>query len=145
MSPSEACVVMLRLFEACKLEAYQDQHGVWTCGYGSTGPDIVEGTVWTQEVADARFEAGVAEHAKQVAALIKVPVTQGQFDALVSFVYNIGSGNFSSSTVLKELNAGNTMAAADHMLDWCKVAGQYNRGLFNRRRVEREHFLVATA
>ena len=113
----------------------------WTIGYGSTGPDIKEGTVWTKQQAESRFENDLANFADQVKNLVKVQLTPNQFGALVSLTYNIGAGNLSTSTLLKLLNAGKFAEAADQFPAWNKAGGKVEKGLVKRRAAERALFL----
>lgn len=131
--------------EGLRLKAYKDSVGVWTIGYGDTGPDVVEGLVITKEQAENRLRKRLREFEGYVLKYVRVGLNQNQFDALVSLVYNIGPTNFSSSTLLKKLNAGDYQGAADQFLVWNK--GRVNgklvviKGLSNRRTAERQLFM----
>lgn len=131
--------------EGLRLVAYLDSVGVWTIGYGDTGPDVVKGLAITKEQAENRLRKRLAEFEGYVNKAVKVKLTQNQFDALVSLVYNIGPTAFNNSTLLRKLNAGDYIGAADQFLVWNKgrVGGvlQVIKGLANRRREERELFL----
>lgn len=131
--------------EGLRLKAYKDSVGVWTIGYGDTGPDVVEGLVTTKEQAENRLRKRLVEFEGYVNKAVKVKLTQSQFDALVSLVYNIGPTNFSASTLLKKLNAGDYQGAADQFLVWNKgrVDGKLVviKGLSNRRTAERQLFM----
>lgn len=131
--------------EGLRLVAYLDSVGVWTIGYGDTGPDVVKGLVITKEQAENRLSKRLVEFEGYVNRAVKVKLTQNQFDALVSLVYNIGPTNFNSSTLLRKLNAGDYVGAADQFLVWDKgrVKGKLVviNGLVNRRKAERELFL----
>lgn len=100
---------------SCK--AYRCPAGVWTCGWGCT-EDVNQHTQWTKDEAEAALAREMAKHEANVERLVKVPLTQGQFDALVSLVYNVGAGNIGSSSLLKHLNAGDYARAASHFADW---------------------------
>lgn len=100
---------------SCK--AYRCPAGVWTCGYGCT-KGVNQHTHWTQAEAEEALAAEMHEHEVNVERLVKVPLNQGQFDALVSLVYNIGVDNFASSSLLRHLNAGDYARAASHFADW---------------------------
>jgi GH24 family phage-related lysozyme (muramidase) len=140
MRPSAACLKLIQSFEGCKLTAYPDPGSggdPWTIGWGSTGPNIKRGTVWTQEQADARFAEHVEEFAAKVRALIGAsPTKQHQFDALVSIAYNIGTGNLSGSTLLRKHKAGDYAGAAAEFAKWNKAAGKVMNGLTRRREAE---------
>ncbi|NIJ18483.1 GH24 family phage-related lysozyme (muramidase) [Sphingomonas naasensis] len=139
---------LIQQFEGCakrradgRLDAYPDPGtggDPWTIGWGSTGPDIRRGTVWTQAQADERFEADVHRFAAKVDALLgDDPTKPGQFDAMVSLAYNIGLGNFASSTLLRLHRAGNFEGAAAQFARWNKAAGRVLPGLTKRRAAER--------
>ncbi|UVN13516.1 lysozyme R [Pseudomonas phage vB_PaeP_FBPa8] len=131
--------------EGLRLVAYLDSVGVWTIGYGDTGPDVVKGLTITKEEAEKRLRKRLVEFEGYVNTYVKVPLKQHQFDALVSLVYNIGPANFKTSTLLKKLNAGDYIGAADQFLVWNKgrVDGKLVviKGLANRRAKERKQFL----
>lgn len=148
MTPSS----LIARFEGCRLQAYPDPASPlargqgsdgrpWTVGYGCTGPDIGPTTVWTQAQADEALARRVEQLERNMHGIVLVPVEPCQWAALCSLAYNIGVGAFARSTVVRELNAGNTRAAADAFLMWDRAAGAFNLGLHNRRRVERAVFL----
>ena len=127
--------------EGFRAKAYPDpgsRDGTpWTVGYGSTGPDVRKGVVWTEPQAYARmvedvrrFEDGVEK------ALDGAPTTQAQFDALVHFAYNTGIKAFANSTLLKLHKAGDYSGAAIQFGRWVKNDGRTMPGLVNRRRHE---------
>lgn len=135
---------MIESFEGLRLTAYRDVRGIPTIGYGHTGPSVVPGMTITQDQADA-FMAADLDFAEQVVNQdVKAALTQNQFDALVSLVYNIGGANFYVSTVLRKLNQGTPdyVGAAEAFLLWCKTNGEVNPGLLNRRNVEMKLFLT---
>ena len=138
---------LIQSFEGCarkrpdgSYDAYPDPASggdPWTIGWGSTGPDIKRGTVWTQQQCDDRFAAHVAEFAAKVeAALGGAATTQHQFDAMVSLAYNIGMGNFAASTLLRKHKAGDHVGAAAQFAVWNKGAGKVLPGLVKRRAAE---------
>ena len=135
----------IRGHEGLRLVAYLDSVGVWTIGYGDTGPDVVKGLVITKAQAEERLRKRLREFEGYANRAVKVKLTQNQFDALVSLVYNIGPTNFISSTLLRKLNARDYVGAADQFLVWNKgrVEGKLVviNGLTNRRHEERELFL----
>jgi len=144
MKTSQAGIDLIHSFESLKLKAYPDpgsKNGKpWTIGWGSTGLDIKEGTVWTKEQADARFAKKLAEVEASVSSAVKVPLNQDQFDALVSFTYNLGIGNLKSSTLLKMLNEGFYANAGLQLLRWDKNDGKVMAGLTRRRKAELKMF-----
>jgi lysozyme len=140
LKPSRAALSLIKEFEGCKLEAYPDPAtggDPWTIGWGSTGPGIRKGTVWTQEQADTRFAEHVAEFGAGVAKLIgNAATSQQEFDAMVSLAYNVGVGNLASSTLLKLHKAGDKAGAAAQFARWNKAAGRVMAGLTRRRAAE---------
>jgi GH24 family phage-related lysozyme (muramidase) len=109
----------------------------WTIGWGTTGADVKQGVVWTQQQCDDRLTADMTSFAAKVAAVLGTTQTsQHQFDALVSFAYNVGVGNLSSSTLLKLHKAGDFAGAAQQFGRWNKAAGKVLPGLTRRRAAE---------
>lgn len=127
-------------FEGCKLTAYQDQHGVWTIGYGHTGRDVYKGLTITREHAEALLLNDIKWAETVVKNHVAVKLQQQQFDALVDFTFNVGAHNFERSTLLRELNAGNYVDAALEFLHWDLIAGKVSKGLARRRLSEEELF-----
>lgn len=138
---SANCVNLIKKFEGCSLSSYRCPKGVLTIGYGHTGNDVKENTKITQEEATELLRKDLNIHSKNVLKLVKKKLTQNQFDALVSFEYNIGYGNFSSSTLLKLINLGNFKKASEEFLRWNKCNGKILNGLTKRRKAEQELFL----
>lgn len=147
MSPSPKAVALIREFEGYakarpdgSAEAYPDPGSggdPWTIGFGSTGPDVRPGTVWTRAQAEARLEADVREFAGGVVRLIgSAPTTQNEFDACVSLAYNIGLGAFGKSTLLRKHKSGDKAGAAGEFLKWNRAAGRIMPGLSRRRAAE---------
>ena len=137
---------LIKQFEGCRLVPYKCSAGVPTIGYGATyKPDGCPVSMCdepiTQGQAEAMFERDIETFAAKVDELIKVPVTMQQFDAVVSFAYNVGTGALSRSTLLRKLNLLNYQGAADEFPKWRKAGGKVVQGLVNRRKLEREHFL----
>lgn len=122
---------------AGRVQAYPDPAtggAPWTIGWGSTGPDIQEGTIWTQAKAKAHFLEHVEQFAAGVARNIGgAATTQDQFDAMVSLAYNVGLANFAGSTLLKKHKAGDHAGAAAEFARWNRAAGKVMTGLTNRR------------
>ncbi|MBG0660369.1 lysozyme [Enterobacter roggenkampii] len=145
MQTSDKGIAMIKQFEGCKLTAYQDSVGVWTIGYGWTKPvdgkPIRAGMTIKQETAERLLKTGLVSYESDVSRLVKVGLTQGQFDALVSFTYNLGVRSLSTSTLLRKLNAGDYAGAADEFLRWNKAGGKVLNGLTRRREAERALFL----
>ena len=141
MEISEKGINLIKNFEGCHLKAYICPAGKWTIGYGHTGKDIKEGLVITQEQAEHYLHNDVIIHSANVSRLVKRPLTQNQFDALVSFEYNVGYGNFASSTMLKLLNKGAYKLAAEQFDRWVFANKKKLEGLVKRRQAEKELFL----
>lgn len=136
----EVGIALIKSFEGCKLTAYPDPAtggDPWTIGWGTTGPDVKRGVVWSQDYADKRFAAHVAEFAERVAKMIgDAPTTQNQFDALVSLAYNIGTHAFAYSTLIRKHREGNFAGAASEFTRWNKANGKVMAGLTRRREAE---------
>jgi len=130
-------------FEGLSLTAYQDQFGVWTIGYGHTGPDVTPGLTITRNQAQALLAQDVSSAAHCVNEAVTIALTQNEFDALVDLVLNIGAGNFKASTLLVDLNAGNLAAAANQFDRWDRAGGQVVAGLLRRRQAETAIFNTA--
>lgn len=127
---------LIKSFEECKLNAYKDIVGVWTCGWGATGIDIIEGVVWTQEQADDRLVKDLARFEGYVDQMLTVELNDNQFSALVSFCYNLGPGNLTHSTLLKLVNQSDFTAASEEFKKWDLAAGKHSDGLARRRLAE---------
>ncbi len=128
--------------EGCKLAAYLDSVGVPTIGYGHT-QGVHGGTHCTQEEADQWLQDDLQAVYRDIDALVTVDLSQGQFDALCSFVFNLGAGALRNSTLLKLLNAGNYLAAQQQFGRWNHAGGQVLAGLTKRREGEAEMFSEA--
>lgn len=140
MTPSPKIEAFIKGYERCRLKAYlPTKDDVPTIGWGTTGPDVKMGMVWTQTQADARFAADLARFAGKVTALVDTArTTQAQFDALVSFAYNVGygEGGLKTSTLLRMHKAGDYASAAEQFGRWNKQAGRVLNGLTTRRTAE---------
>ena len=144
-SISKTGIDLISSFEGIRLNAYDDSVGVWTIGIGTTiypnGVKVKKGDKCTQEQALEYLQHDLRSFEKTVNDSVKVPLSQNQFDALVSLAYNIGSGAFKNSTLLKKLNAKDYSGAADQFLVWNKGGGKVMKGLVRRREAERALFL----
>lgn len=127
---------LIKKWEGCKLTAYKCSAGVWTIGWGSTGPGIKEGAVWTQAQADSRLAADVRKFADGVLGAVTARANANQLGAMISLAYNIGLGAFRSSTLLRLFNAGDTSGAQAQFRRWNKAGGKVVNGLTNRRNDE---------
>lgn len=140
MNISQKGIDLIKNFEGCRLTAYKCPAGVLTIGYGHTGADVKEGQTITQEQAEKLLRSDLVVHCNNVSGLVKVPLNQNQFDALVSFEYNIGYGNFKSSTLLRLLNQGDYNGAAEQFQRWRYANGKVLSGLITRRQKEKDLF-----
>ncbi|PRI21514.1 lysozyme [Pectobacterium versatile] len=145
MQISNNGINLIKQFEGCRLTAYQDSVGVWTLGYGWTQPvdgkPIRRGMTIDAATAERLLKTGVVQYERAVNQLVRVSITQNQFDALVSFTYNLGSRSLSTSTLLKKLNAGDYAGAAAEFARWNRAGGKDLAGLTRRREAERALFL----
>jgi len=139
-SYSAAGYELTRRFEGLRLTAYQDIGGVWTIGYGHTGPEVVGGMTITEAEAELLLGHDVARAAACVESEVAVALSQGQFDALVDFVFNLGCGALRGSTLLRRVNAGEFALAAAEFSRWVYAGGAVVPGLLTRRLGERELF-----
>lgn len=140
MEYSKQGLALTKAFESCRLVAYQDIKGIWTIGYGHTGPEVVEGLVWTQNQADSQLIVDLIKAEDTVNNNVTIPMTQGIFDSLVDFCYNCGIGAFEGSTMLKLLNAGDFTGAAKQLDLWDHSSGKAVAGLLRRRQAETDEF-----
>lgn len=147
-SLSKAGEEMIKHFESCFLKAYKDSGGVLTIGWGHTGLQHMDGTVYpgrkiTQDEADRLFRYDMDQFERRVEALVKVPLTQWQYDALVSFDFNTGGLTLEKgqpSTLLRHLNAGRFLDASREFPKWDKDNGKTVAGLTRRRAAEASMF-----
>lgn len=142
MNISDNGLAFIKSYEGLRLKAYQDSVGIWTIGYGHTN-GVKEGDVITEEQATEflRDDVGFAEQC--IAMSVDVPLTQNEYDALVSFVFNVGCGAFRKSTLLTRLKAGDYDACATEFLRWSKAGGKEVAGLARRRLGESRLFETA--
>ena len=135
MKISKEGIALIKKFEGLELEAYKCPAGVWTIGYGHI-KDVQEGDVWSETHAEHMLEVELEEYENYVNAAVTVPLSQNQFDALVSWVFNLGNGNLTSSTMLKVLNSGDYAGVPAQIKRWNKAGGQVLDGLIRRREAE---------
>ena len=128
-------------FEGCRLQAYLDSVGIPTIGYGHTH-GVTMGMTCTQDQAEQWLQQDIQVAAQAVNNMVKVPLTQPEFDALVDFTFNLGTGSLQHSTLLRLLNGGNYAAAAAEFEKWDKAGGKVMAGLLRRRQSEAEMFDV---
>ncbi|WP_283439739.1 lysozyme [Serratia sp. CC22-02] len=130
--------VLIPSLEGVEYKPYRDVVGVLTVCYGHTGPDIIPDKTYTEAECKAMLDKDLVPFARSVERSVKVPASEYQKAALISFSYNVGVKAFESSTLLKKLNAGDSRGACDEMRRWNKAGGKVWKGLINRREVERE-------
>ncbi|MGZ2746931.1 lysozyme [Burkholderia stagnalis] len=135
-------IELIKHFEGLRLARYLDAVGKPTIGYGHLILPHEQFTrPLTQAEADALLRNDLRSAELNLRKLVHVPITQQQFDALMSFVFNLGAGRLRSSTLLRYLNAGASARAADQFLVWNKAGGRPLAGLTKRRQAERALFL----
>lgn len=140
MNVSQTGLDLIKQFEDLKTNAYRCPAGIPTIGYGHThGVSLSDSCTAEQANTWLKEDCQIAETTIETA--VKQPLTQNQFDALVSFVFNLGSGNFVKSTLLKKLNAGDYTGAAEEFGKWNNVNGVPSNGLSRRRAAEKALFL----
>ena len=132
---------LIKHFEGCELEAYKCPAGVWTIGYGHI-KTAVEGMTITQHQADDMLIEEMNEYEGYINNSVRVDLTQNQFDAMVSWVYNLGNGNLNASTLLKVLNSGDYAGVPAQMMRWNKAGGKVLEGLTRRRQAEADLFAL---
>lgn len=130
---------LTKRFEGLRLQAYSDVVGVWTIGYGHTR-GVKRGDTCTEAQADQFLKGDMWICEAAVKRLVHVPLTQGQYDALCDFVFNLGEGNLASSTLLRKLNVRDYVGAREEFLRWNKAGGKVLSGLTARRKAEYELF-----
>ena len=140
MKISQEGISLIKKFEGCKLTAYQCSAGVWTIGYGHT-KGVTEDTKITQEEAEEMLVEELHEYESYINDFVTAPLSQNQFDALVSWVYNLGPANLKSSTLLKVLNEGKYNEVPAQIKRWNKAGGEVLQGLIRRREAEALLFL----
>ena len=147
MSWIDIVTPFIRGFESCSLTAYHgaaDRPGLWSIGWGATGPGIVEGTVWTQDQCDQDLAAKIQSFGSGVDSLVTVSINDNQKAALVSFVYNLGVASLQHSTLLTLLNQGEYNGASIEFPKWNHANGVLVNGLTRRRDAEQILFNTVT-
>ena len=140
MKTSNVGIELIKKYEGCVLKAYKCPSGVWTIGYGHTN-GVKSGMQITKAQALDYLKQDLSVFEKAVTNYVKVPLNQNQFDALVSFSFNCGSGALKTSTLVKKLNSCDYNGAANEFLKWNKSNGKVLNGLAKRREEEKELFL----
>jgi lysozyme len=137
---SDHGLALTKSFEGLHLEAYRDCTGVWTIGYGHTGPTLAAGQTISEPEAEEFLRADLAEAVACVNRGVQSVISQNQFDAMVDFCFNAGRGNFLNSTLLRKLNSGDVEGAAAQFALWVHAGGEVVAGLVRRRKAEAELF-----
>lgn len=135
----DAAKPLIREFEGLRLKAYRCPAGVWTIGYGHTS-EVREGQEIDEVAAELLLDADLKYFQVQMAPAIKVPVTEGQAGAMLSFAFNVGVGSFRRSTLLRLLNEGKSLNAAYEFKKWTHGGGRELPGLVRRREAEAAMF-----
>ena len=135
MKTSDEGISLIKKFEGCRLEPYFCSGNVLTIGYGHT-KDVVENMSITEDTAEALLKEDLKDFEEQVSNLVKVELNQNQFDALIAWTFNLGSGNLSSSTLLKKLNNSEYGEVPEQIKRWNKAGGKVLEGLIRRREAE---------
>jgi len=135
MEISQEGIALIKKFEGCELEAYKCAAGVWTIGYGST-KGVKESDSISQEDADKLLMDELKEYESYVNDFVEVDLEQNQFDALVSWVFNLGPANLKASTLLKVLNSKDYEGVPAQIKRWNKAGGKVLQGLVRRREAE---------
>jgi len=130
---------LIKHFEGCELEAYKCAAGVWTIGYGHI-KGVTSDSVITQEQAEQMLVEELNEYEGYINNMVTTPLSQNQFDALVSWVYNLGGGNLKASTLLKVVNSGEFDGVPAQIMRWNKAGGKVLEGLTRRRQAEADLF-----
>jgi lysozyme len=142
MKVSPHGIEMIRRYEGERLEAYQDSVGVWTVGVGHTGKKVHKGMKISPEESVDLLRHDLEWVEKCISRNVKVPLNQHEYDALASFIFNLGCGAFHKSTLLKKLNANDRKGAAKEFAKWCHAGGKTLAGLVKRRESEAQEFLA---
>lgn len=148
MEISKAGIDLIKEFEGLRLEAYTCPAGIWTIGFGSitiNGKPVIEGQTCTEEEAKNALKEHLKTSVYPALKKVKVELNQNQFDALCSFIYNIGSGAFGNSTLLKKLNKKDFVGASEQFGVWNKANGKALKGLTLRREKEKQLFIKQEA
>lgn len=144
MQISQEGIDLIKEFEGCYLEQYYCPRGVSTIGIGTTridGQPVPEGLVITEAQAEDYLHRDLSYFERAVEKLVTIPLEQCQFDALVSWCYNLGEGNLEKSTLLRKLNQGDIQGAAAEFPKWNRSGGKVLDGLTRRRLAEQALFL----
>ena len=140
MNISKEGLSLIKKFEGCEIEADLCPAGVWTIGFGHT-KDVKEGDKINKEEADYLLQEEMIEYESYINDFVEVPLNQNQFDALCSWVYNLGPTNLKNSTMLRVLNEEKYADVPQEIKRWNKAGGEVLDGLIKRREAEAKMFL----
>lgn len=141
MKCNEKGLALIRDSEGLRLTSYKCPAGVWTIGHGHTGPDVGPGNKISEETAERLLLKDVAIAEQGVRNLVRVPLNENQFSALVSFIFNLGETKIRNTTTILVLNKGDYQDFAKRLLLWTKSRGIELSGLVSRRQKEKALFL----
>lgn len=133
-------LALTKSFEGLRLEAYRDCAGVWTIGYGHTGPAVCAGQTIRETEAEELLCKDLADAVACVNRGVQAAISQGQFDAMVDFCFNAGRGHFVQSTLLRKVNGGDFEGAGAQFALWVHAGGEIVAGLVRRRKAEADLF-----
>ena len=133
---SNTGLALTRSFEGLRLQAYQDSAGVWTIGYGHTGSEVHRGQCVSETEAETLLRSDLSSAVRAVRKAVQVDLAQHQFDALVDFCFNTGSGSFLGSSLLRYVNQGEFDNATAQFGRWVHAGGKVLPGLVRRRAAE---------
>lgn len=141
MSDLETLYALIKRFEGCRLMPYICPAGVWTCGFGSTGPDVIPGKPWAMEYAEKRLKRDVSKFVR--ATVLLCPGLSGEsLCAIADFSYNLGIGRLKASTLRRKINAEDWEGAGQELSKWVYGGGRKLPGLVKRRDAERAILLL---
>ena len=131
-----SAALLVMPWEGKRNEVYLDPANILTSCYGHTGPELKPGMKFTDEQCLDKLAADLSKHNRQMLAFVKVPLSEGEHAAYLSFAYNAGAGRWQNSTMLQLLNQGKRKEACHQLMRWVYIKGQFSQGLQNRRRAE---------
>jgi lysozyme len=134
-----AGVAIIKQFESLQLDSYRCEAGVWSIGYGSTR-HVVPGMTITEEEAEERLRRDLEEAEAAVERMVRTKITDDQYSALVSLVFNCGEGNIAKSTLIRKVNANLPLEAWAEFSRWVHAGGRISQGLIRRRIAEQKLF-----
>lgn len=131
-----SATLLVAPFEGKRNDVYVDPANILTSCYGHTGPELKKGQRFTDDQCLEQLAIDLSSHNRQMLSVVKVELSEGEHAAYLSFVYNIGAGQWQKSTALKQLNSGSRFSACEQLKRWVYINGQPSKGLANRRQAE---------